>query len=297
MLIVESKNFFESSLILFKSRREVIFAVTWTASLASIIAGKGLPPITKSFLSIIATMMIVASVYIYNDVIDREMDAHSEQDKKKARPIAHGKVSQKNAMMFVYLTGLIGLGACFMINLTALIIGSTYYVLVFLYSYPGVRFKDMFILKNLITALLMPTAFLICGVAIESRVSSSIALISFTYYALTVLLQPAIADMLDYQEDISFNVRTIGNTLSWKQDLVLYNIGIIMFVASSIISYFVFSFHYIVPTITTLLCVYLMVYSYKLRDENGENASYKLRPVTYSLLLMNPLLLALGAVF
>ena len=248
MLVAESRNFFESSLILLKSRREIILAVTWTASLASIIAGKGLPPITKSLLSIIATMMIVASVYIYNDVIDREMDAHSEQDKKKARPIAHGKVSPKNAMTFVYITGLIGLGACFMINLTALIIGSTYYVFVFLYSYPRVRFKDMFILKNLITALLMPTAFLISGVAIENRLSSIMALISLTYYFLTVLLQPAIADMLDYQEDISFNVRTVGNTLSWKQSLILYNIGIIMFVASNIISYFVFSFHYIVPT-------------------------------------------------
>lgn len=294
-MMYEKNNFFESSVLLIQSRREIIFAVTWTASLASIIAGKGFPPIYESFVSIIATMMIVSSVYIYNDVIDKEMDAYSDQEKKKARPIANGRISTKNAMMFVYLSGFIGLGACLLLNYTAFTIGLTYYVLVYLYSYPSVRFKTMYILKNLVASLLMPTAFLISGAGIENRVSGGMALVSATYYALTVLLQPAIADMLDYREDLAFNVKTIGNSLSWKQNLVLYNIGVMAMIVGSILSYTVFGFHYIVPVVTTVLCLYLMTYSYKLRNEDGETASYKLRPISYMLLLMNPLLLAVGA--
>ena len=82
----------------------------------------------------------------------------------------------------------------------------------------------------MVSALIMPTAFLIVGSAIEYRISSNMLLLSGTYYLLTVFLQPAIADMLDYEEDLAFNVKTIGNTLSWKQNLVLFNIGIMMMI-------------------------------------------------------------------
>lgn len=293
---MKTQNFMKSSIILFQSRKEIIFAVTWAASLASIIAGKGLPPITESFTSILATMMIVISVYIYNDVIDREMDAYSNQEKKKARPIANGKVPINHAFIFVYLTGLIGLGACLLLNLTAFSVGLFYYILVYLYSYPKVRFKEMMILKNLVTALLMPAAFLIAGAAIENTISLNMALISGTYYMLTVFAQPAIADMLDYEEDKAFNVKTIGNMLSWKQNLTLYNIGIAIMIAGNILSYVLFRFNMVVPVLTTLLCLYLMVYSYNLREQNGITASYKLRPITYSLILLNPLLLAIGTI-
>jgi 4-hydroxybenzoate polyprenyltransferase len=198
-------------------------------------------------------------------------------------------------MKFVYLTGALGIVICLMLNLTVFIIGATYYVLVFLYSYPGVRFKNRFILKNLVTSLLTPTAYLISGVAIENEISRTMAFVAFTYFSLTVLIQPAIADMLDYKEDKAFNVKTIGNVLSWKQNLILFNSGLVMLMASSILSFTVFGFNYIVPTITPILCTYLIIYSYKIRNENGESASYKLRPITYTILCLSPLLMAIGA--
>ena len=296
-ITMEKKGFFESSILLFKSRKEIIFAVTWTGTLATIIAGKGIPPLTESFLSIIAVMLIVLSVYIYNDVVDREMDAYSEQEKKKGRPIAHGIVSETNAMRFVYLTGLIGLSLCLMLNRVVFSIGFVYYILLFLYSYPSVRFKKMYIIKNLITSLLMPTAFLISGAAVENTLSISMSFLAFAYYILTFLVIPAIADMLDVEEDLAFNVKTLGNTLSWKQNLILYNIGILVLVVSSAISYLLFDISYFVPIITSVVGISLMAYSYKLRNESGLTASYKLRPVSYALILINPLLLALGAAF
>ncbi len=296
-MTMKKNGFFESSIVLFKSRKDIVFVGTWAAALTSIIAGKGTPPLTESFLSIIAVMMIILSVYIYNDTVDSEMDAYSEQEKKKARPVANGLVSETNAMKFVYITGILGLGLCLMLGRVVFGIGFTYFTLVFLYSYPGVRFKDMYIIKNLISSLLMPTAFLISGAVVENTISPSIAFLAVTYYALTVLVIPTIADMLDYEEDKAFNVRTIGNTLSWKQNLILYNIGILVLVAGSVVSYLLFDFSSFVPILTSVIGISLMAYSYKLRNESGLTASYKLRPVTYVLVLMNPLLLALGAVF
>jgi 4-hydroxybenzoate polyprenyltransferase len=287
-------GFIKSSLILFKSRKEIVFGVTWTASLATVIAGKGLPPIRQSILAILAVMMLNLSVYIYNDTIDREMDAYSEQDKKKGRPIAHGIVSETNARRFVLMTAVIGLASCYMLNITALSIGAIYYTMLFLYSYPRVRFKTMYIVKNLVTSLVLPAAFLISGVAIEQKITPNTSFFAVAYFILTFAVLPAIADMLDYEEDLAFNVKTLGNTLSWKQNLVLFNFGVIVIIASGVISYLVLGLSYLVPIILSILSIPVMAYSYKLRNENGITASYKLRPVGYVLVMFTPLVLSIG---
>jgi len=244
-ITMEKKGFIESSVELFKSRKEIVFAVTWTASLATIIAGKGFPPLAPSLLSIIAIMMLNLSVYIYNDYIDRDMDSYSEQDKKKGRPIANGNVSETNAMRFIYITGILGLS----------------------------------------------------GAAIENEITLRTSFLAFAYFVLSFALLPAIADMLDYEEDLAFNVKTLGNTLSWKNNLIIFNIGIIVIIASCAISSLLFNISYFVPIVVSAFGIPVMAYSFKLRNENGLTASYKLRPVGYALVMLTPLLLALGAVF
>ena len=294
---VEKKGLFASSVELFKSRKEIVFGITWTASFATIIAGKGFPPLAPSFLSIIAIMMLNLSVYIYNDYIDRDMDAYSEQDKKKGRPIAHGTVSETNAMRFIYITGILGLSLCLILGHFVFIIGSTYYLLLVLYSHPIVRFKTVYVVKNLITSLVLPATFLISGVAIENTITLRTSFLAFAYFVLTFALLPAIADMLDYEEDLAFNVKTLGNTLSWKNNLIMFNIGVIVIIASGVISSLLFNISYFVPLGLSVFGIPAMAYSFKLRTENGLTASYKLRPVGIALVMLTPLLLALGAVF
>ncbi len=296
-ITMEKNGFIESSVELFKSRKEIVFAVTWTASLATIIAGKGFPPLAPSLLSIIAIMMLNLSVYIYNDYIDRDMDGYSEQDKKKGRPIANGNVSETNAMRFIYITGILGLSLCLILGQFVFIIGSTYYLLLVLYSYPIVRFKTIYVVKNLITSLVLPVSFLISGAAIENTITLRTSFLAFAYFILTFALLPAIADMLDYEEDLAFNVKTLGNTLSWKNNLILFNIGVLVIIASGVVSYLLFNISYFVPIILSVFGIPVMAYSFKLRNESGLTASYKLRPVGYVLVMLTPLLLALGAVF
>jgi len=294
---MKNKSFIASSFDLIKSRKEMVFVVTYSATLGTVIAGKGFPPITKSILVISSLLMLNLSVYIYNDIIDRDMDSYSNQDKKKGRPIAHGVVSEKNAIKFVYITGLLGLALSFLINISVFIFELIYYIILLLYSYPGVRFKNMYIVKNLVTSLVLPTPYLISGVAIENRVSLSTLLIAISYFILTFAMLPAAADMLDYEEDLAFKVKTLGNTLSWKQNILLFNLGIIVIIASGIIAYRLLNTSYVVPVILTIIGIPSMIYSYKIRNESGISASYKLRPFGYILSMSTPLIIAISTYF
>lgn len=294
---MEKKGLFKSSIILFKSRKEVVFALSWTATFATIIAGKGIPPLTKSFLFIIAYVMINLSVYIYNDITDKEMDAYSKEEKKKGRPIAHGIVSVKNATSFVIVTGLLGLSIFFMMSRLVFAIGLTYYVILFLYSHPIVRFKKMYIVKNIVTALSMPTAILAGGVLIENSLSQSISFLAFAYFGLAFLVLPALADSLDIEEDLAFKVKTIGNTLSWKQNLILYDIGMLFILTCTLLAYRLYDIHYISPLIMAGLSISAMAHSLKFINEDVSIASVKLRPVGYAVVIFSPLIFALGAIF
>ena len=293
---MNNTNFLNSSITLIKSRKEIVFAVTWTATLASIIAGRGFPPIYPTLLAILAVMMLNLSAYIYNDTIDREMDAYSEQDKKKGRPIAHGVVSEKTAIRFVALTGILGLISCYMISQITFSIGAVYYIILFMYSYPKIRFKTMYIVKNLVTSLVLPSAFFITGTAVEQSITFGTMFLASAYFILTFALQPAGADMLDYEEDLAFNVKTLGNTLSWKQNLVVFNIGILVIIGSGVAAYLMLGMSVLVPVFLTIVGVPVMAYSYKLRNESGLIASYKLRPPGYVLVMLTPLIMSIGAI-
>jgi len=294
---MEKNGLFASSIALIKSRKEVVFGVTWTTALATIIAGKGIPPMTKSFLSIMALMMMSLSVYVYNDLVDREMDAYSDQEKKKGRPIANGKVSTNIAMKFIITTGLLGLGLCYMINTTVFVIGVLYSIILYLYSYPLIRFKTVYILKNVVTSLVLPIAFLIGGAAIQNTISTTMLFLFLTFYVFMFSILPAGADCLDLAEDKAFNVKTIGGTLSWRQNVYLFNFGILVIIAGALLSYSFFNLSYYTPILMTVFGLPVMKYTLGLVKENGETAAYKLRPVGYGFLMLTPLIITLGAVF
>jgi 4-hydroxybenzoate polyprenyltransferase len=294
---MEKNGFFRSSILLLKSRKEVIFGISWCATFATIVAGKGIPPLTTSFLSIIGFLMLSLSVYIYNDITDREMDAFSKEEKKKGRPIAHGIVSVKNAKQFVLITGLLGLGIFFIMSRIGFTIGFIYYVLLILYSYPAVHFKRMYIIKNIVTAFSMPTAFLISGATIENTISMTTFFVAFAYYCFNFLVIPALADSLDVEEDLAFNVKTIGNTLSWRQNVILYNLGMLFILSSTLVTYFFFNFHYVAPIMMTGFCILAIVHSLRLINEDISSAAIKLRPFGYSVVILSPIIFALGAAF
>jgi len=294
---LSEKGFLTSSILLFKSRKEVIFGVTWPTTLATLIAGKGFPPISKTLLSIFAIMMLSLSVYIYNDIIDRKMDAYSNKEKKKGRPIAHGVVSVENAKLFVIFTSIIGLSISLLLGRVVFFLGIIYSILFYLYSYPRVRFKEKFIMKNVITSLVFPAGLLLGGAAIEGTISPIILFLAVTEYIFMFLILPVGADYLDLEEDKAFNIKTIGGTLSWRNNIILFNIGVIVIILSTAISYFLFDISYISFILMAVFGVPLMLYSINLIKENGITAAYKLRPIGYTYLMLTPLFITIGVIF
>ena len=225
------------------------------------------------------------------------MDGYSDQEKKKGRPIANGKVSTNIAMKFIIATGLLGLGLCYMINTTVFIIGGLYSIILYLYSYPLIRFKTVYILKNVVTSLVLPIAFLIGGAAIQNTISTTMLFLFLTFYVFMFSILPAGADCLDLAEDKAFNVKTIGGTLSWRQNVYLFNFGILVIIAGAVLSYSFFNLSYYTPILMTVFGLPVMKYTLGLVKENGETAAYKLRPVGYGFLMLTPLIITLGAVF
>jgi 4-hydroxybenzoate polyprenyltransferase len=296
-MILSKNNILRPFLLLLKSRKEIIFGITWSTSLATVIAGRGFPPIYESVLSIFAAAMLFSSVYIYNDIIDREMDAYSDKEKKKGRPIAHEQVTVKTAYVFMIVTGLIGLLTSFMISMSTLLVAVSFYIIFFLYSYPPVRFKKMYIIKNVVTAATVPTGILMGGTAVNGFFTPTTLFITGLTYVFMFLILPAGADCLDIEEDQAFQVKTIGGTLSWRQNLILFDAGVLILIIVTALTYQKFAFSYLAPLLITGFGVPLLLYSTKLMKEDGVTAAYKLRPVAYSYLMLVPLFIALGSVF
>lgn len=294
---MEKFGIIKSSLTLINSRKEVIIALTWSTALATVIAGKGLPPISKSFLSIIAIMFITLSVYIYNDIIDREMDAYSIKESKKRRPIANGIVSENFAKKFVWITAGLGFITTLLISKTAFIIGLFYYILYFLYSYPQVRFKNKFIMKNIVTSSAMPISFLLGGIAVENSLSTTIAFLAGTYFIFLFLTLPAGADCVDIEEDRAFNVKTIGGTLTWRQNILLFNLGILLMILSAFTLYKIFGMNYLPPVLMASIGVPIIIYNISISNLDSLKGIDKLRPVGYTYLMMTHLILTLGVLF
>ncbi len=99
-------------------------------------------------LSLLSTCAIVLSVYIYNDITDIEIDRINKLD----RPLAKGIISRKGAIRFVTFLGISGMAIAFAIDLGFFLFALTYVILFFMYSFPPVRLKRMFLINKLTVA-------------------------------------------------------------------------------------------------------------------------------------------------
>lgn len=285
----------ESWLRLVKSRLEIVFAVTLITIFSTVTAAKSLPSFSTAFFATTCMVLLSLAVYIYNDIIDRKMDAHSDKEKKKGRPIAHGRVKIRHAKIFIILTTLSGLFISIMLNLTTFIVSLVYLFILFLYSYPKVRFKKMFILKGIVTSLVLPAGVLIAAAAIEGKLSKYMIIISISYFTFLFFALPAGADSLDYEEDKAFNIKTIGNSLSWKANVFLFLLSIFSLVLSSGVLAYYFDFNYFPLIILSLVSIPISIYSLKLANKD-HNAAHKLRPFAYIYLMVAIVAMSFGVV-
>ena len=152
------------------------FIYTWTAALGALIAGKGVPPMNPTLMALGASLFITMSVYLYNDVIDSDMDRASPTKIKQDRPLANGSVTKNQAMAVVISFAVIGLAISYLAGMAMFTIASIYFVMFALYSFPLVRLKRMFIVKSLVTSTGPSFTMLLGGVAASGNIGAAIAL-------------------------------------------------------------------------------------------------------------------------
>ncbi len=291
----ESKQSFPKSMMtLFVSRKSMAFIYTWTAAIGALIAGKGLPAMQPTLLAMGASLFITMSVYLYNDVIDREMDAASPTNIKQERPLAGGQVPLSHAMNTVYLFGILGLSFGFIAGRSTFIVSAVYFVLFSLYSYPKVRFKKMFIIKSLVTSTGPSFTMLMAGIAVGGTITTPLMFAAVTEMAFMFFVLPGLADSFDLEEDKAFGMKTMAMVLSWTQKVQLMMFAVMIAFTAGIIGFYYLGFNIVLPAGITLLSVVLMKEITGLLKGYSEEGARKVRKVAYAFYTFVPVLMALG---
>jgi len=238
-------RFLKSTGLLIKSRLEAIFIWSWCTAVACLIVGKGFPPLIPSLMSIIAMIFLSMSVYLYNDVIDSDMDKFVSV--KKNRPVTSGKVSKKEAMRLIYISALIGLLIISITNIFSLIFSSLYLVLFTIYSHPKIRLKKRFLFKESIITLGWPLCSLVGSFAVANKFSLNAFFASILFAIFAFMGMPALNDSTDIEADKLFGVKSLAVILNWKRKLQLLIIGVVIIMTLSPLTYINMGFNILLP--------------------------------------------------
>ncbi len=144
----------------------------WTKNLvifAALIFGKQLADvdsISRVSLAFVAFCMLSGSVYVFNDLVDRERDA--QHPIKSARPIASGALAVPHAVLASVLLGISGLALAFWLGSNVGLVAVGYVALQLCY---GFVLKHYVILDVLTISIGFVLRALVGGVAIDVPVS------------------------------------------------------------------------------------------------------------------------------
>lgn len=106
-----------------------------------------------------STLLIITGMYVLNDLFDADLDRINGKTK---RPIPSGKVSKRQALVFVILMNVVGLSVPILANnVLGTILASTIALIGVLYSLPKISLKDKFIIKTCAIGIAMACSLLL----------------------------------------------------------------------------------------------------------------------------------------
>ncbi|MBT3285641.1 UbiA family prenyltransferase [Candidatus Bathyarchaeota archaeon] len=261
--------------------------------IACLVVGRGYPPLTPTLMAMGSIFFLTASTYIYNDLCDAEMDRHS--DVHSDRPISTGEVSEGFAKGFVVVAAVLGLTISSMINSATLILSASYWVMFTLYSYPGVRFKKMFMVKELVIAIAWPMLALVGVYAVNNTFSMPGVFAGMMMGMFSFLGMPALSDSFDEKEDAMYGIKTMAMALTWKRRVELLGAALVLMIVVTTMTYTQLGFNILLPiTIvgSSLLILRSVVPIYQ--EYNMEKA-LKVRKLTYIYVIVSQVLIVIGS--
>jgi 4-hydroxybenzoate polyprenyltransferase len=235
----------KSSWLLIKSRKEALGLWIWCALVASLIVGRGFPPIMTAFMSITAFFFLATAVYVYNDIVD--MDADKNNAFKNDRPLASGLVSRSNAMKLVYISSIIGLSISFLNNLPSFLLSLTYYILFLIYSYPKIHLKKRFLVKELVIS----SGILVIGLSVCYAILgtfSPMVFIGFMMFSIFAFFSmPTGFDSTDIDADRIQGVKSLASVTTLKRRLQLAITGMLVIMTITPFTYINFGYNMLLP--------------------------------------------------
>ncbi|MCW4050898.1 MAG: UbiA family prenyltransferase [Candidatus Bathyarchaeota archaeon] len=244
--------------VLINSRAEAIFLWSWITGISCLVVGRGLPAIYPTVLAIVSSAMIAASVYFYNDVIDREMD--SSNPIKVNKPLVNGDCSPETAYQMITVTGVLGLAIAATVNSAMLISSTAFFVVFFVYSMPQIRLKRMFLVKELVIASGFMFSSVIGSTAIINGLYTPSIFMGLVSAVFGFLVTPAINDSFDVEEDKQFNIKSLATVLSWQNRVIMLGMAVTFISVMSIVGNLRFGFGDIFPVSIILASLLVLRY-------------------------------------
>jgi 4-hydroxybenzoate polyprenyltransferase len=149
----------------------------------------------------------------------------------------------------------------------------------------------------MVTAAVLPFSFLVGGAAVEGSLSPIIMFLSTVYYVSLFLAAPAGQDCSDLEEDKAFNIKTIGSVLTWRQNLLLFNLAVLIMIAGAVMSNKLFNMSYLTPILMAGVGIPMILYNMSISNLDITTGNRKFWPVAYAYFVLTPLILAVGAFF
>ncbi len=153
---------------------------------------------TSFFLAIIVTFIICGAGQAINDVFDAKID---KKTKDKNKPIASGKISEKNALYYAIVLFIIGNILALFINQTAFIISIIISILLILYS--ALLYKKKYF-GNFIIAIGTALPF-IFGAASANNISALVVVFAISAFFAN-MARELTKDFEDIKKDKGFKI-------------------------------------------------------------------------------------------
>ena len=244
-------------------KRTITFA--WAALISILIATKAAPPLITAIAITLTSYMIALSVYIYNDVVDYEVDKIN----KLERPVAQGKVSRKDAATISLILAITGVVVSYLVNMEALLLTLLFLIIGFLYSAPGVYLKGKGVYaKTLFPAILGGISGVLGGAAV-GVLTPSVLYCGFLYFILVFGAAP-LMDLKDMKGDKSSGYKTVPIVYGPKFTIKLAMLTFFSLIPITFFSYPRLGYNILTPILITgtSLVMMLLLYTFLKRWQN-----------------------------
>ncbi len=238
-----------------------------------------------------AWFLIVASVYVFNDIFDKELDRENNLD----RPLAEGRANSKQALYLFVILLVSGLILSLTISHTMAIVSSAFLALGILYSLPSIRVKKRFFGKSLTLSIGFSLSLLAGGVT-GGYITPSLTFVTGSIFVYIFFMIP-LADLKDIEGDKMEGIRTLPNIIGQKNTLLfgLSSYAILPFIALA--GSIFLNFNYIYILLVSFISVINIKKIFHLWKYGASQEDYKkLRNFQIPSGILIALIFALGAI-